>query len=99
MARTLKEGINVHQRRTPNMQVRGTVEGIIADVKRRGDDAVREVLERFDGWSPQRFCLLQEESVRVGKNCSGISNIKGFRAYKRQTDLRIQRCQTRGSSG
>lgn len=61
MARILKEGMNVQQRRTLSAEVRGTVEGIIADVERRGDEAVRELSERFDGWSPPRFRLSKEE--------------------------------------
>lgn len=37
--------------------VRKTVEGILADIAKRGDDAVRELSEKFDKWSPQNFRL------------------------------------------
>src|SRR5579864_9330331 len=42
-------------------KTRATVEGIIADVRTRGDAAVRELSERFDKWSPPRFKLSQAE--------------------------------------
>src|SRR5947207_11318327 len=42
-------------------KVRATVEAIIADVRARGDAAVRELSERFDKWSPASFCLTDDE--------------------------------------
>src|SRR5712691_518355 len=42
-------------------KTRATVEAIIADVKARGDAAVRELSERFDKWSPPSFRLSDEE--------------------------------------
>ena len=44
--------------------VRGTVEAIIDDVRRRGDTAVREYSERFDHWSPESFLLSEDEIAR-----------------------------------
>jgi sulfopropanediol 3-dehydrogenase len=41
--------------------VRATVEGIIADIEKRGDAAVREMSEKFDKWSPPSFRLTQAE--------------------------------------
>ena len=38
-------------------KVRQTVEGIMADVKARGDAAVRELSMKFDKWSPPAFRL------------------------------------------
>lgn len=38
-------------------EVRATVESVIADIRARGDLAVREYSERFDGWSPESFRL------------------------------------------
>ncbi|GII65657.1 histidinol dehydrogenase [Sphaerisporangium krabiense] len=40
------------------------VRGIIEEVRRRGDEAVREYSERFDGWSPEDF-LLGPDQVRA----------------------------------
>ncbi|GAA1624560.1 histidinol dehydrogenase [Catellatospora bangladeshensis] len=42
-------------------EVRATVTAIIDDVRARGDDAVRELSARFDGWSPERFRLGPDE--------------------------------------
>lgn len=42
-----------------------TVSVIIADVRQRGDAAVREWSERLDGWSPERFRLGPDELERV----------------------------------
>src|SRR5208282_4434085 len=41
--------------------VRSTVEGIISDVKSRGDVAVRELSQRFDRWAPPSFRLSSTE--------------------------------------
>ena len=45
--------------------VRDTVAAIIADVRERGDDAVRDYSEKFDGWSPAHFRLGAEEVERI----------------------------------
>src|ERR1700722_2384466 len=45
-------------------KTRATVEGIIGDVRARGDQAVRELSERFDKWSPKSFRLSHSE-IRV----------------------------------
>jgi sulfopropanediol 3-dehydrogenase len=45
--------------------VREAVERIIADVRARGDAAVREYSARFDRWSPERFRLDPEEVERI----------------------------------
>jgi sulfopropanediol 3-dehydrogenase len=42
---------------TADSKVRDTVEKIIADVKKRGDVSVRELSQKFDGWSPSDFRL------------------------------------------
>src|SRR5579885_3415598 len=45
-------------------KTRATVEAIIADVRSRGDAAVRELSERFDKWSPPSF-RLSEDDIRA----------------------------------
>lgn len=45
--------------------VREAVTAIIADVRTRGDAAVRECSERFDRWSPERFRLEPLEIERI----------------------------------
>jgi sulfopropanediol 3-dehydrogenase len=41
--------------------VRGVVEGVIADVRARGDEAVREYSGKFDQWTPASFRLTQDQ--------------------------------------
>ena len=42
-------------------RVRATVEGILADVAARGDAAVRDLSEKFDGWSRSDYRLTDQE--------------------------------------
>ncbi|MFO1319462.1 MAG: histidinol dehydrogenase [Burkholderiales bacterium] len=61
MVRFLKQGISAADDAAEQAKVRATVEGIIADVEKRGDAAVREMSEKFDKWSPPSFRLTQAE--------------------------------------
>src|SRR5438874_195764 len=61
MPRHIKTAALAGQQEEADAKVRGAVEAIIADVKARGDAAVRELSERFDKWSPPRFRLSDEE--------------------------------------
>jgi sulfopropanediol 3-dehydrogenase len=42
-------------------EVRERVQGIISDIRRRGDEAVRSYAETFDHWTPESFRLSAEE--------------------------------------
>ena len=53
----LKTGIDADAIDEADARVRETVEGILADVRQRGDEAVRELSEQFDKWSPASFRL------------------------------------------
>jgi sulfopropanediol 3-dehydrogenase len=57
MATYLKRRIDAAISDELELKVRRTVEDIIADVKKRGDAAVRELSHKFDGWSPPSFKL------------------------------------------
>ncbi len=61
MIRVMKEGITADAAEEIDAKVRDTVEGILSDIKRRGDEAVRELSEKFDGYSPASFRLTDEE--------------------------------------
>ncbi len=61
MARYLKQGISVADAEAADLKVRQTVEGILADVAKRGDAAVRELSQRFDKWSPSAFRLSPDQ--------------------------------------
>jgi sulfopropanediol 3-dehydrogenase len=42
-------------------QVRETVENVIADIRTRGDEAVREYSLKFDKYGPESFLLSDEQ--------------------------------------
>ncbi len=65
MQRHLKRAALAGQQEETDARIRSTVEGIIADVARRGDAAVRELSERFDKWSPPSFRLSADEIVAL----------------------------------
>ena len=57
----LKRGKNVEERAEADRQVRATVEGILGDIEKRGDAAVRELSKKFDNWERTDFRLSQRE--------------------------------------
>ncbi|MEO1574306.1 MAG: histidinol dehydrogenase [Pseudomonadota bacterium] len=61
MIKVIKQGIDVTVAAEMDSQVRSTVEGILADIAQRGDDAVRELSQKFDNWSPDAFRLSQDD--------------------------------------
>ncbi|OHT20607.1 histidinol dehydrogenase [Edaphosphingomonas haloaromaticamans] len=61
MAIYLKRGATAEAKAENNRQVRDTVEGILADIEKRGDDAVRELSIRFDKWDRDSYRLTPAE--------------------------------------
>lgn len=61
MATLLKRRIDQTVTDAIGMNVRRTVESMLADVKKRGDAAVRELSTKFDKWSPPSFRLSQSQ--------------------------------------
>ena len=61
MIQELKTGKTEEEREEADKKVRQTVEGIIADVKARGDTAVRALSEKFDKWAPESFRLSADQ--------------------------------------
>ena len=61
MIRVLKRGRTEEAKVEASTEVRATVEGILADVASRGDDAVRHFSRTFDGWEPESFRLTADE--------------------------------------
>ena len=57
MARYIKQGISTADAETAELKVRQTVEGILADIAKRGDVAVRDLSQQYDKWSPPAFRL------------------------------------------
>jgi sulfopropanediol 3-dehydrogenase len=63
MATFLKRRIAAEVTDEMDRKVRETVEGILADVKKRGDAAVREYSEKFDKWTPKKLSTADIESI------------------------------------
>jgi sulfopropanediol 3-dehydrogenase len=53
----LKHGISQAVAQDADAKVRATVEQIIADIRARGDAAVRDLSAKFDSWTPESFRL------------------------------------------
>jgi len=68
--RYLKRGRDVQVRADEDTKVRATVEAIIADIEKRGDDAVREYSRKFDAWEPSDFRLSQAQIEKALKTLS-----------------------------
>ena len=61
----LKSAIPIAQDVERLKSVRATVTSVIDDVRERGDAAVREYSEKFDGWSPGSFRLSAEDIEKI----------------------------------
>ena len=61
MAEWLKRGATAETKADSDRKVRDTVEGILADIQTRGDDAVRELSIKFDGWDRDDYRLSAAE--------------------------------------
>lgn len=78
MAQFLKHGMDAEAVAAAETKVRQTVEQILDDIQSRGDEAVRELSEKFDKWSPEKFRLTQEEIDQAISNVAprDIEDIK-----------------------
>ncbi|WP_276589028.1 MULTISPECIES: histidinol dehydrogenase [unclassified Sphingomonas] len=61
MAIYVKRGATAEAKADRDRQVRDTVEGILADIEVRGDDAVRELSIKFDQWDRDSYRLTSSE--------------------------------------
>jgi sulfopropanediol 3-dehydrogenase len=66
-----------------DQKVRQTVEGILADVKKRGDAAVREYSEKFDRWIPKKLGQEEIEAILARVPPETIKDIKFAQAQIR----------------
>lgn len=57
----LKQGRDADLRAAGDRKVRALVEGILADIEKRGDEAVRELSIKFDGWDRPNYRLSASE--------------------------------------
>jgi sulfopropanediol 3-dehydrogenase len=86
MARYLKRGMDAGAIETADAKVRATVEGILDDVKARGDVAIRDLSQKFDNWAPASFRLSEQEIERA------ISQM----AKRDLDDIKFAQAQVRG---
>lgn len=61
MAKWLKHGAAASSIAENDRKVRDVVEATLEDIERRGDDAVRELSIKFDGWDRENYRLTQAE--------------------------------------
>ncbi|MEO0362175.1 MAG: histidinol dehydrogenase [Pseudomonadota bacterium] len=61
MIEHLKTSKPAAERAEDDAKVRATVEATLADIEARGDAAVRELSEKFDGYAPEAFRLTESE--------------------------------------
>ncbi|MDB5545375.1 MAG: hpsN [Hyphomicrobiales bacterium] len=61
MIRILKRGMDAGAARAADDKVRETVEGVLAEIEARGDEAVRELSVRFDKWDREDYRLTEQE--------------------------------------
>lgn len=92
--RFLKKGKDEQSIANADAQVRAIVETILEDIAKRGDDAVREMSRKFDGWAPDDFRLSQAEidaaidkltEVEVQDIKFAQKQIRGFAAIQRKS--------------
>ena len=61
MATYLKQGLGQEEVDEADAKVRAQVEAILDEIRRRGDEAVRELSKKFDSWNPESFRLSETE--------------------------------------
>ncbi len=61
MIQYLKRGKPAEQKAQIDANVRATVEGILGDIEKRGEAAVREYSRKFDQWDPPSFRLASRD--------------------------------------
>ncbi len=83
MATYLKRRIAKEVTDDIDQKVRHTVEGILGDVKKRGDAAVREYSERFDKWVPKKLSQSDLETIMKKVSSSTIKDIEFAQAQIR----------------
>jgi sulfopropanediol 3-dehydrogenase len=65
MPRYLKRGMDASAIKAADAKVRETVESILGQIEARKDEAVRELSQKFDNWSPADFKLSEQDIERA----------------------------------
>jgi sulfopropanediol 3-dehydrogenase len=99
MARYLKRGRTAELRAEDDTKVRATVEGVLADIEKRGDAAVRELSVKFDNWDRKDFRLTDAEikdclSQLSARNIDDIkfaqTQVRNFAEHQKASMLDIE---------
>ena len=92
MSERLKTARGAVDRLADDAKVRASVEGVLSEIEARGDAAVRELSERFDGYAPESFRLsLGEIEALMGELTDReLSDIR-FAQAQVQAFARVQR--------
>src|SRR5271169_1604708 len=94
MIRRIKAGLSAADRAESSLQVRSTVESILAEIASRGAAAVRDYSAKFDQWSPEKFRLTTEEIADCVRSlpASTIEDIKFAQTQIRNFALAQRDC-------
>jgi len=99
MARHLKRGRDALLRAQDDSKIRATVEGILGDIEKRGDTAIRELSVKFDQWDRKDFRLTDAEikdclSQLSRRNIDDIkfaqTQIRNFAQHQRASMLDVE---------
>lgn len=90
----LKSGKSAEDVAEADAKVRATVEQILADIEKRGDAAVRELAEKFDGHAPDNLRLSEDEiQAAIAKvSESDLDDIKFAQAQVRNFAEKQKEC-------
>src|SRR6267378_688727 len=83
MATHLKRRIAQTVTDVMDQAVRRTVEGILDDVRSRGDAAVREYSEKFDKWTPKKLSRAELDAILAKVPAGTLADIKFAQAQIR----------------
>lgn len=99
MARHLKRGRDALLRAQDDSKIRATVEGILADIEKRGDAAIRELSIKFDQWDRKDFrltdaeikdCLSQLSRRNVDDIKFAQTQVRNFAQHQRASMLDVE---------
>jgi sulfopropanediol 3-dehydrogenase len=99
MARYLKRGRDAALRAEDDSKVRATVEGILADIEKRGDAAVRDLSITFDHWDREDFrltdaeikdCLSQLSQRNIDDIKFAQTQVRNFAEHQRAAMLDVE---------
>ena len=94
MAKWIKEGKSENEIIEADAKVRSTVENILSDVGKRGDEAVRELSKKFDNYEPENLILTDNEIEKAISKVSkrDIDDIKFAQAQVRNFATKQLEC-------